>query len=47
MTGKINAATSCVFEMAKIKDFTKKKQITVNDLMLSSLSTAMNEYLGG
>lgn len=45
MTGKINAASSQSMNFGKIKEYSKLKGITINDFVMSSLSTALHEYM--
>ena len=47
MTGVINASSSSVIDFDKVKKFAKQNQLTINDLVMSSLSSAMHEYLEG
>lgn len=46
MTGKINSATCQPVNTESIKKVSKAQGITLNDMVMSSLSTAMHSYLG-
>jgi NRPS condensation-like uncharacterized protein len=45
ISGNINAATSNVLELSQIKEVSKDNGITLNDIVMSSFSTALHEYL--
>mgnify|MGYP000951456779 CR=1 FL=1 len=45
MTGKINVSTSPFFHFPKVKDLSKKLGVTINDIVMCALSTAIKEYL--
>lgn len=45
MTGKVNLASSKLLSVAEMKAVSKKSGITINDIVMSSMSTAMHEYL--
>ena len=44
MTGKINIASSPLLRTSDIKRVSKLRDITINQLIVSSLSTSMHEY---
>lgn len=44
MTGEINVATSPVFQLAEVKDLSKKLGVTINDVVCCALSTSLKQY---
>ena len=45
MTGKVNVSTSPFFHFPTVKDLSKKLGVTINDIVMCALSTAIKEYL--
>ena len=44
MTGNLNLASSKVLSVKEMKVVSKKSGITINDIVMSSMSTALHEY---
>ena len=44
MTGEINCSTSKQIDLIKLKELSKKLKITINDIILSAISTTIQEY---
>ena len=44
MTGEINCSTSNKIDLKELKDLSKKLKLTINDVVLSATSKAVQEY---